>query len=256
MSYVLGLAAWMPGRPDVETVVADQQIVDPSARPTCPDCNPRLLRGTSDLTRMSVNVGLQALRAAGVGRSAIPIVFGSAWGEIHIALQQLDMMLTDDGHVSPVVFKNSVHNTATGVLSIASENESMSTAIAAGRLTTAYALLEAQMQLEEGHEHVLVIVGDESLPVSLRHTSSAPSLAVACVLTRQWSPSAKALLGPVEASTAGIRLPAVHRPELVDSPVRWAYDLLEYLFRGARGRLEIGADEGRRYSLELRDPLP
>lgn len=256
MSHLLSLGAWMPGRPNVETVVSGQTVVNTVARPSCPECNPRLLRGTSDLTRMSVNVGLQALRSAGLSQAAVPIVFGSAWGEIDIALQQLEMMVTDDGHVSPVVFKNSVHNTATGVLSIALDNRAMSTAIAAGPLTTAYALLEAQMQLEEGHDAVLVVVGDEALPPMLHHVGTASPFAAAFVLTRAPSPHAKARLGPVAARYEPPTLPSAVPPELAQNPSRAAFDLLRHLFLGARGRLGLGPEHDRTWSVELLEAQP
>lgn len=251
MSHLLSLGAWMPGRPNVETVVSGQSVVPPSARPNCPGCNPRLLRGTSDLTRMSVDVGIQALQAAGLLHTAMPIVFGSAWGEINVALQQLEMMVTDDGHVSPVVFKNSVHNTATGVLSIALDNRAMSTAIAAGPLTTAYALLEAQMQLEEGHDAVLVVVGDEALPPMLHHLDQATPFAAAFLLTREPSPHAKARLGAVAARYEPPTLPSVVPAELAHSPSRAAFDLLRHLFLGARGRVGLGSEHDRLWTVEL-----
>lgn len=256
MSYLESLGAWMPGRPNVETVLSGQVLLDPKQRPACPECNPRLLRGTSDLTRMSIHAGLQALHAAGLTGTAMPIVFGSAWGEIHIALQQLEMMMIDDGHVSPVVFKNSVHNTATGVLSIALANRAMSTAIAAGPLTTAYALMEAQMQLEEGHDHVLVIVGDEALPPSLQSFGQAAPMVAAWVLARRPSAASKAHLGPVAMLSGQDVLPHGIPPELADSPTRWAHSLVRHLFEGSRGIVELGRDGDRRWGLPLLDVEP
>jgi len=243
MSYLLSLGAWMPGRPDPETVLSGQCVTDLSQRPKCHGFSPRMLRGTSELTRMSANVGAQALAHANLERAQVPLVFGSAWGEINVALEQLDMMLTDDGHVSAVLFKNSVHNTSTGILSIAFENHAMSTAIAAGPLTVAYALLEAQMLLDDGAPLVLVVVGDESLPPSLRHIATTPPFGAAFMLSADPTPLAKARLLPMESGGGPATLPHAHPSELDAHPCRTAYSLAYHLYRGSTGTVSLGGDD-------------
>ena len=90
-------------------------------------------------------------------------VFGSAYGEILIAFEQLDM-IEREGVPSPARFKNSVHNTASGHVSIATGNTGFTTALAAGPATFAMCLLEAWVWLETHGGSVIVSVADEPLP--------------------------------------------------------------------------------------------
>ena len=160
--YVTGLGVWAPGLPNVEAWVSGLQ--DPSAkRPTCDILNPRIGRYCSLVTRMAVEVCTQAGRQAEADLSEVASVFGSAYGEIQIAFEQLEM-IRQEGVPSPARFKNSVHNTASGHVSIATGNTGFSTAIAAGWSTVAMSFLEAWVWLETHGGAVIVCVADEPLP--------------------------------------------------------------------------------------------
>ena len=168
-AYIQGLGFWSPGYANVEAW--RQKRHDPAVtKPPCASVGSRLKRGTSTLTRVSVEVMDQAGEAAGFDRSKVPTVFGSAYGEMHIAIEQMDMMREGEGIVSPARFKNSVHNTAAGIFSIAHKNQGFTTAIAAGEHTPALTLLEAMvclsLQPEDGQ--VLLSIADETLPEPLR----------------------------------------------------------------------------------------
>lgn len=244
---VWGEGAWMVGRPSVAAVLgghADDSAVEPdiSLYPS------RLMRATSMLTRMSANVAAQAIASAGVHPATVQSVFGSAFGEIAIALAQLERMSTGDGMVSPLSFSNSVHNTAAGVFSVAKENRSMSTSLAAGRLSVGYALLEAQALLDEGVPHVLVVVGDEPLPAPLNELGRWPAFAAAWVLGREAPPAGGRLIGPVVDSTA----PTSDTPEeLADHPCRGAYALLSALHEPDAQSVVLGSEDGKGLALTV-----
>lgn len=242
----------MAGRPSVASVLGHSA---PSAD-TEPDVSAfpsRLMRATSELTRMSVNVAAQAVAAADVDPSTIQSVFGSAFGEVAIAIEQLQMMASEDGRLSPLIFSNSVHNTSAGVFSVAKGNHSMSTSVAAGDLSVGYALLEAQGLLEEGASHVLVVVGDATLPEPLHGLAPWPSFAAAFVLGHDAASAGRRSIGPVRASAA----PTSATPEeLADHPCRGAYALLSALHQPGESSVVVGSEDGHGLALTVDAQLP
>jgi hypothetical protein len=156
--------------------------------PPCKVVDSRLGRGTSHITRMAIECVERAAAQARFDMAQIGTVFGSALGELEIAIEQLEMMLSEEGIVSPARFKNSVHNTAAGVLSIASRNKSFTTALAAGDHTFSAALLESMLVLDDGLvAQAVAVVADEAPPEPIRSARadcSFDALGVAFALDR------------------------------------------------------------------------
>jgi Beta-ketoacyl synthase, N-terminal domain len=193
-AWVMGIGLWTPGFPTVEAWSARRQ--EPSAvRPACDILNPRIGRYCSLVTRMAIEAFTQAGRQAQADLSKVASVFGSAYGEIRIAFEQLEM-IRQEGVPSPARFKNSVHNTASGHVSIATGSTGFSTALAAGRATFAMSLLEAWLWLEAHGGEVIVCVADEPLPDFLSDAPPYPPLGVAFHLRAE---PAAAALGRVSA---------------------------------------------------------
>lgn len=246
-AYVWSQAAWMPGLRGVEAVLAGGEP-DPAA--TNPDISTfpsRLMRGTSPTTRMIVATARDAMRAAGAEMKST--VVGSAFGEISIALKQLEMMLTGDGKVSPAAFKNSVHNTAAGVLSVADGNMSPSTALAAGEMTVGYSLLEGMLQLADGVPMLVVAVGDEQLPPPLSQRGDWPHFAAAWVLGAAPPPGpcmAIESVEPCEAET--LEVP----PALATHPCRSAWAVLQAVHQRREGTMRLATEDGLNLGITLR----
>ncbi len=132
-----------------------------------PRLPPRLRRRASLLINMVAEVAHQATQEAGASLSSIPIIVGSAYGELGTTMEILrDLM--GEGVVSPTQFQSSVHNSAVAYLSIAERNRQPSTSVAAGDGTLAMVLLEAFACLAQRGGQVLAIVADEPTPVELR----------------------------------------------------------------------------------------
>jgi hypothetical protein len=163
-----------------------------------------LRRGLSDVTRLFFHVAQAALLDARVAASDVRLVFASAFGEIGTAEAMLAQAL-DDNSASPARFRNSVHNTAPGLLSISARNTLASSAIAAGIDTVAMGLLESQLLLSESALPVLLVFADEPVPARLRDGHELPSLGVAFVLTR---PTAR----------GRARLTHLHRDGAIEAP--------------------------------------
>ncbi|MBL4687070.1 MAG: beta-ketoacyl synthase chain length factor [Nannocystaceae bacterium] len=236
----------MPGRANVAGVA----VVRSGSDETKPDLSgypSRLMRGTSLLTRMCAHVAHTALAGSGADPSTIPAVFASGHGELNIAIEQLAMMVTGDGKISPARFKNSVHNTSAGIFSIAHENKGMSTSLAAGPLTVAYALLEAFGILEDGATEVLVVVGDEAVPQPLSQFEQWDSFAAAWVFGRRLDAgSPRVQLSELEARPG---TPAPVPDGLADHPCRPAYALLQAIASETSGRVHLGREEDEAWSV-------
>jgi hypothetical protein len=91
-------------------------------------------------------------------------VFASAFGETGPLLSLLEQALSPEGEVSPLMFMYSVHNNASGCLSIARGDQGFTTSIAAGEETFLSALFECYGLLKDGWDSVTLILGDEAPP--------------------------------------------------------------------------------------------
>jgi len=142
----------------------------------------RQRRGLSECASFMVTAAAAALEDAEILVIDFPIVSGSSLGEIQTAEALCEMRVRGDGRTSPARFRNSVHNTVTGLISIASGSRAPCTSVAAGRATVAVAILEAQLQLKHGAPRVLLVVGDESVPQVFDSALCYPPVAGALLL--------------------------------------------------------------------------
>jgi hypothetical protein len=155
-------------------------------------------RRLSDLSKLALWAAFDC-----AGPAAVRTVFASPHGEIQ-RTQALLANLAAAEPLSPTAFSLSVHNTASGLYSIASNNCEPSTAIAAGADTLALAVVEAAGALQHC-ERVLVVFADEPLPA---HYTTA---------SRCEMPHALALL--LEKSAAGPRYTLASSATLASDPV-------------------------------------
>ncbi len=182
---IAGASLWTPGYAD-PAAFARRERDDAIRKPTATLLPARLRRRTSLLTRMVAEVFAQAAELASVERGEAGVVFASAFGEIQTTGTLLSALTRDPGDpLSPVRFHNSVHNTPTGYVSIATANRGFNTALAAGRGSVAMALLEAATVLAAGRcDSVVVAIAEEPLPAPLdascdRYAPLAVGLALA-----------------------------------------------------------------------------
>lgn len=247
-AYVAAAEVWTAAFPSLDAWLENRPapLVE-DLRPAL--ANPRLLRGTSLLTRMQVHVATSVARKAGFDLATLSSVFGSAFGEMEIALMQIDMMMEGDGLVSPARFKNSVHNAGSGVFSIAAKNHGFTTAIAGGPHTIGDTLLEALGLLHEGHHEVLAIVADEPLPAPLNERLPFEGLGVGLALTKE-AKGAIAKLGTLGfEADAEPSLPALSA-SYRRNPCAKALFLAEAIARGRFGRIDLGGG----YSIDMAAP--
>jgi hypothetical protein len=200
-----------------------------------------LRRGLSDVTRFYFHVAHGALTQAKLSASDVHVVFASAFGEIGTAEAMLAQALHDDS-ASPARFRNSVHNTAPGLLSISAHNTHASTALSAGADTVAMALLESQLALAENPRPVLLVCADEAVPATLRNEPGLEALAVAFVLSRG-SEKGLGRLRHLRRCAREISARSAH-------PLEGARTLAQALLTGARGTVLVGGGN-QPYALDL-----
>ena len=150
-----------------------------------------LRRGLSEVTRLFMHAAKLALDDAGRAPEHMHVIFASAFGEIATAEALLAEAYEQDGS-SPARFRNSVHNTAAGLLSISTKNHLACTAVAAGWETVPMALIEAAAQLASQAETVLLVFAEERVPNALSAEHRHGPLAAAFVLAREAAPGVRA----------------------------------------------------------------
>jgi len=133
---------------------------------------------------MAVEALEQATTHASRDPASIRTVWATAHGEHSPAIKLLEMMHRGEGKLSPALFHNSVHNTASGYASIATQNVQASTTLTGGRELVATALLEARCLLESSAGEVAVVLADEPLQPPFERPDARTPLAIALLLSR------------------------------------------------------------------------
>ncbi len=178
---VAGVGLWLPGFASFAAWSAGAR--DPLATVPKGDALGKIhRRRAGPLGRALSDASSEALRAAGVEMSVVPSVIGSALGEASTLIRLLEQMWRGLEPMSPADFTLSVHNAASGVMSIAAGNRGFTTSIAADHDTPACALFEGIGLVEAEGLPVLVVCGDEAAPAALLSGEDAWDLAAAAVV--------------------------------------------------------------------------
>ncbi len=200
---------------------------------------PVLRRRASSLARMAAAVAGQAARQASVNLSRVPLVLGSAYGEIVAAVEMMREFGGPTGLPSPTRFHNSVHNASAAYLSIATGNHGFNTAVAAGRATPAATLLEAMALLGEYGGDALLVVLDEPPPEPFARAEPYPAAAVAICLSTSPGPRALAAVSVPRRGSA----PVAELPDgLASHPCAGAFALLAAILSRRPASVGLGAD--------------
>jgi hypothetical protein len=231
---VLGVGLWRPG---------------PGADAPPPRLPPRLRRRASLLVSMVAEVAAQAVEQAGASMATLPLVVGSAFGELATTMDLLrDIHGAGEGLVSPTQFQNSVHNSAAGYLSIAHGNRVASTSLAAGDETLGAVLLEALTLLTLRGGQVLAIVADEALPLDLVPHANAAAMSAAFLLTARPEDVGRPLAVLEDLRSSGAAARAIES----DTPCASGIRLVEAIRAGRSRRVELGVEGASTWSVAVR----
>lgn len=234
--YVKGVGLWSPGF--ASATAWREGRPDPSVeKPRCALIDARLKRGSSRFANMLGEVVEQAATSAGLDLRAVPTFYGSSLGEIETMVVLLRMLYEEEGKLSPNRFKNSVHNAASGLVSIATSNTSFSTAIAGGARSFEVSLLEAWAYADaEGASDVIVAVGDDSPPAPLDALGTYGALAVAFALSE--TPGG-VRLSNLRRAEAPIEPRAAVAPELAPNCAAAALELVDAVLARRSGAVSL-----------------
>ena len=239
-----GIGVWTPGYADAAAWSQRHVPGDsPDPRVEAPRAEllpPMLRRRTSLLTRMAAEVAHQAIVAGKVDPHTVPIIYGSVYGEIRTTVDILAAMLDPAAPMSPTRFHNSVHNTAAGYVSIATQNRSGNAALTAGAATVAMGLLECVGLVVQTGGPCVLVVAEEALPEPLAAGRTWAPLAAAFALAPVGGPEDRSHRtcrldqGVGDVATAG--LPAA----LAANPCSAALALVDAYLRPEAGVMAVG----------------
>ena len=261
-----GVGLWTPGFADAAAWASREHVPGDRSGPgaDAPRAEllpPMLRRRTSLLTRMAAEVAAQAIAAAGLDHAHVTVIYGSVYGEIRTTLDLLEALLDPAAPLSPTKFHNSVHNTAAGYVSIASQNRGGNAAITAGRSTLAMGLIECAGLVAAGQGPALLVIAEESLPEPLAAGRIYGPLAAAFALDAPGSGGMLLRTCRLRQVDSGVLSQAVAPlPEgLRANPCAAALGLVEAALRPEACRVALEPEQARGWLIELdarADPEP
>lgn len=242
---ITGVGLWTTGFPNASAWAAG--TADPAAdKPGGLALDRINRRRASPLDRALADATAEAIAQAGVDAATVPVVVGSSIGEAVTMIGLLDQMWRHKNPMSPADFTMSVHNAASGLISISNKNRGMTTSLAADEDTPAAALLEGIGLVLTRDTPVVVACADEPAPPTLvQHAPPWAMLASAVVL----SPFATAR-SPLAVLEVGSGSPAdvAHGQFdelLLQNPQIGLALVVDAVARGAHGIVRLDRGTGR-----------
>lgn len=168
-------------------------------------------RRTSDIIRLALCAGREALTSANQAITDTYTVFSSSGGSGEVIHQICESLVTREREVSPTRFHNSVHNAPAGYWGIATRNEFPSTSLCAHDASFAAGMLEAAAQSMQCTQPVLLLVHDLKYPEPLNGVRAVMGLfSVALLLRAGRTSEAKFSIDvSLAAHDAGMNAPGV-----------------------------------------------
>jgi len=144
---------------------------------------PNERRRSSDCVRWAVQVAQEAIVQSGLDARDVPTVFASSGGEMGVLDTLCRSLATPERVISPTLFHQSVHNTASGYWSIATMCQQSATALSCYDDSFAAGLLEAVILACAEQRPVLLVAYDLAVPAPLNEARPITTgFAVAFVL--------------------------------------------------------------------------
>ena len=159
--YVAGWGVLGPGLPDAQAaraLLAGERAYrhDRVRMPLAEGLSANEARRCPMSARYALDVGRQALRAAGWDPAGVATVFSSASGDLEIADKNCRALAQPPIALSPTLFHNSVHNAAGGYWGIATGSRAPTTSLSAYDDSFAAGLLEALTTVGPGRACLLI----------------------------------------------------------------------------------------------------
>lgn len=196
-AYIDGIGLLGPGLngwPDSEALLrgSARYIAQPTVLPA-PQILPAAERRRAGMiVKLTLATGLEAVNAAGLEASSLPIVFSASGGDGDNCHAICETLASSDRQISPTRFHNSVHNAAAGYWSIATGAMASASVLCAYDACFGAGLLEALTQASVDGSRCLLLACDTPYPEPLH--SARPildALGIALVLSPE--PSHKSI---------------------------------------------------------------
>jgi hypothetical protein len=210
---------------------------------------PARWRGRTGLrARIAAHVLGELLEGARVDGSRLPIVYGSAHGEIGALAEMLAALHDGDRQRAHARFAGSLHGIVASHLCVATRNLGFCTTVTAGPRTVAMGLLEAIAALGVVADEIAVLFVEEAAPEPLVATSRYDALGAGVVL-RAGSDAPRLLhdlsLRPSPSPSATMPAPVARNP---CSPALALVSALSGVAQGPVVLEQVEADAGERRS--------
>lgn len=262
---ILGVGMWQPTFPNAPSWLGGTP--DEAAQKPLGQALDRVnRRRAGQLGRALADVAAEAIAMAKVDGGTVATIVGSAIGEAATMIGLLDQMWRHQQPMSPADFTVSVHNAASGLISIANKNRGMTTSIAADENTPAAALMEAIGLVVTTDRPVLLACADEPAPENLAGQAPPWAMLASAIVVGPVGGDARghgssgdgssahgpalATLGVAYGPTATLR-PDRFAPLAVANPQIGLAWLVDAVLRGHSGIVPLDAGTGRGYVAEL-----
>jgi len=210
-------------------------------------------RRTGTVVRLTLAVGLEAARRAGVDPAQLPTVFTSSGGDGQNCHEICEVLATAERELSPTRFHNSVHNAPAGYWGIATGATAAANSLCAHDASFGAGLLEALCQVAVDHTPVLLIAYDASYPEPMRSVRPIPdAFGVALLLAPGANGPSLARLELAWSEAPADRMADAALESLRASiPAARSLPLLAQLARAVPGRVLIDYLDGACIALEV-----
>lgn len=251
------LASGLVGWDDSREVLAGVRPYQPGA---IPDPEAALLppnerRRSSDCVRWAVQVAQEAIGRSGLDPREVPTVFASSGGEMGVFDQLCRTLCTPDRMISPTLFHQSVHNTASGYWGIATAGQQSSTALCCYDDSFAAGLVEAVTVVCVERRPVLLVAYDLVVPAPLSEARPITTgFAVSFALVPPSDRAPVHLHVSLETGGAGdtgrLLDPALERIRQ-DNPAARCLPLLRAIAEGARQTVRLDLHDSQQLVLDI-----
>lgn len=243
-AWITGIGLIAPGLPDwpsARAVLRGEQpwVSAPSVLPTPALLPPAERRRASRVIKLALGIGLEA--AAGADVSTLATVFSASGSDGHNCHALCEQLATDDRHISPTRFHNSVHNAPAGYWGIATKSMAPCQVLCAHDGSFGAGLIDALGQVVLDRQATLLLAYDSEYPEPLFAKRPVPDCAgVALRLEGERAPQALARIS-VQTTEAAARPmdQAALEPLRAAIPALRSLPLLERLAQARGGEVCI-----------------
>lgn len=248
--YVRGVGVCTDEFPDLQAL-RTRNPRPPRDRLKAPILDRQCARRASNFAKSMALAFAESIPAE-IEPGTISTVFGSCLGETTVMLRLLEQMIRGEDDFSPMLFAVSVHNAASGMVSISTKNRAFTTSIAADHDTPAMAILEAFGACESFECPAVIVCGDEAAPEGLVGSHEAFSgLAAAICVDLTPGPSPLAHIELPTLSRTGRRAPDI--PEALGrNPQVGLLNLVDAVLERRAGPVLLDHGKGRGFAAEVR----